>query len=288
MTERLAAEVERLLAAGEAVVFVTVAEARGSTPRAAGARMAVAETVVFGTIGGGRLEWEAVRRARDMIAGGRSQDLLDMPLGPAVGQCCGGHVVLRLERADTAAASALSRVEARERLEAHQLAVFGAGHVGKALVRACAPLPLRLLWADTRREEFPAEESANVEVDHSDPVEIVRRAEPGAAVVVMTHSHALDYSITEAALRRNDLAYVGLIGSKTKRRRFERWFTARGGDVAALPNLVSPIGDFGVPDKRPAVIAALVVAEVLKAFALRERERLGDGRSAEREREDAI
>ncbi|MDH3475979.1 MAG: xanthine dehydrogenase accessory protein XdhC [Rhodospirillales bacterium] len=286
MTEYLAPEVERLLAAGEAVVVATVVEARGSTPRAAGARMAVAATTIIGTIGGGNLEWEVVQRARDMIASGGSSDLLDVPLGPAMGQCCGGHVVLRLERADAAAASALAQAEAREELEAPQLAIFGAGHVGKALVRACAPLPLRILWADTRREEFPAGVAESIEVDHADPVETVRRAEPDAAVVVVTHNHALDFAITEAALRRTDLAYVGLIGSRTKRRRFERWFTARGGDAAALANLVSPIGEFGVSDKRPAVIAALVAAEVLRALA--PRGRLGDGRAAQQEREDAI
>lgn len=286
MTERLASWVEGLLAAGEAVVLVTVAEARGSTPRAAGARMAVSGTAVFGTIGGGRLEWEAVQRAREMIATGGLSDRLDMPLGPAVGQCCGGHVVLRLAQADAAVTRALARSEARERQEAPWLAVFGAGHVGKALIQACAPLPLRVLWADARRAEFPPRVADNVEIDHSDPVEIVRRAAPGAAVVVMTHSHALDFSITEAALRRGDLAYVGLIGSKTKRRRFERWFKARGGDVAALSGLISPIGDFGVPDKRPAVIAALVAAEVLGALA--HHGRAGQEQPVKREREEAI
>jgi xanthine dehydrogenase accessory protein XdhC len=266
MSHRLAQEVEHLLAAGEPVIVVTVAAARGSTPRAEGTRMAVARTAIFGTIGGGRLEWEAIGRARDMIAAGQSSYRLEMPLGPAVGQCCGGHVVLNLNRADGATVAGLARQEARERQDQPQVVVFGAGHVGKALIRTLAPLPLRVLWSDTRAEEFPAAVGDRVRVDQSDPVEIARGAERGAAAVVMTHSHALDFAITELALSRGDLAYVGLIGSRTKRRRFERWFAARDGDTARLDRLVSPIGDLGVSDKRPEVIAALVTVEILQAL----------------------
>lgn len=267
MTGPIAPTVEALVAAGEPVVLVTVEEAQGSTPRPAGTGMAVTSAEIHGTIGGGRLEWEAVGKARGMIADGETSARLDMPLGPAVGQCCGGRVALRLTRADEAGVAAMAAVEERARRDSPQVAVFGAGHVGKALVRALTPLPLRLLWADSRQDQFPPGAEDKVEVVHSDPVEIVGRMEPGAALLVMTFSHALDYAITAAALRRDDLAYVGLIGSKTKRRRFERWFLARGGDTSALEGLVSPIGDFGVPDKRPEVIAALVTAEILRALA---------------------
>ncbi len=267
MTDRVAAEIERVIASGGSAVIVTVSTAQGSTPRAAGTCMAVTETATYGTIGGGRLEWEAIGRAREMIAAGVASDTLDMPLGPAVGQCCGGRVRLNLDRADAAAVAEIAAAETRARQEAPQIVVFGAGHVGTALVRACAPLPVRILWSDTRPEISPPRDWDNVDFDVSDPVEIAGRADPGAAVVVMTHSHALDYAITEAALGRDDLAYVGLIGSRTKRRRFERWFRARGGDERALERLVSPIGDFGVVDNRPAVIAALVAAEVVQAHA---------------------
>ena len=286
MSHGLAQEVEHQLAAGEAVILVTVAAARGSTPRAEGTRMAVARTAIFGTIGGGRLEWEAIGRARDMIAAGQASDRIELPLGPAVGQCCGGHVVLNLNRADQATVAGLAQLEARERQEAPQVVVFGAGHVGKALIRALAPLPLRVLWSDTRAQEFPAAVGDRIQVDMSDPMEIARGAERGAAVVVMTHSHALDFAITESALGRGDLAYVGLIGSRTKRRRFERWFAARDGDPALLDRLVSPIGDLGVSDKRPEVIAALVTAEILQA--LDRQERSIPEHAAERQIEGAV
>ena len=268
MTGRLAAEVERRLAAGEPVVLVTVDQARGSTPRAAGTCMAVTMDSTAGTIGGGRLEWEATGHARDMIARGETSEVLDMALGPSVGQCCGGHVVLRLDRADADALAALTADEARARQDAPQAVVFGAGHVGKALVRALEPLPIRVSWSDTRPDQFPADTGATVEIEHSDPLDLVNQADTGAAVVAMTHSHALDYAITAEALNRGDLAYVGMIGSRTKRRRFERWFTARGGDPRALHRLVCPIGEVGVIDKRPEVIAAFVAAETMHALAL--------------------
>lgn len=252
------------LAAGDAAVLVTVAEAEGSTPRAAGARMLVTADRIAGSIGGGRLEWEAVGRARALIAAGGGAETMDMPLGPALGQCCGGRVALDLRRADAATLETLRDEAAAEAARLPSALVFGAGHVGTALVRALAPLPLRVTWSDTRPGQLPP--APPVATDAGDPVELVRAAPPGAAVVVLTHSHALDYAITEAALARRDFAYVGLIGSRTKRRRFARWFGARGGDARALGRLTCPIGDVGVADKRPAVIAALVAAEIVAAL----------------------
>ena len=269
MTDRIAAEIAHRVESGEPVVIVTVTGALGSTPRGAGTRMGVGAYTICGTIGGGRLEWDAIARAREMIAVGEPSDTLDIPLGPAVGQCCGGHVRLYLDRADAATVTDIAAAEARARREEPQIVVFGAGHVGKALVRACTPLPMRIVWSDARPNIFPEDIGESVEVDASEPAEIARRSDPGAAVVVMTHSHALDFAITEAALGRDDLSYVGLIGSRTKRRRFERWFCARGGDARALGRLVCPIGDVGVADKRPEVIAALVAAEMVQVLARR-------------------
>ncbi len=147
-------------------------------------------------------------------------------------------------------------------------------------------MPVKLLWSDARADEFPDSLDRRVQVDQSDAVEIARDARPGGAAVVMTHSHALDFAITEAALAREDLAYVGLIGSRTKRRRFERWFTARGGNAALLDHLVCPIGNFGIDDKRPEVIAALVTTEVLQAFERRKQSGLDAAK--ERQEEGAV
>ena len=254
---------------GEAAILVTVAEARGSTPREAGAGMLVGRAASAGTVGGGRLEWTAVETARRMLAGGEADALtLDLPFGPATGQCCGGHVVLRLEPADAGTVAILIEREQRAAAARPTLLLFGAGHVGRAMAAAFAPLPLHLLWLDGRAQEFPATVPAGVERIVTDsPLDHVAAAPAGAGYLMLTHSHALDFELTEAVLRRGDAAYAGLIGSATKRARFERWYRARGRDPRALSRLTCPIGVALTGDKRPEVIAALAAAEVLVAFA---------------------
>ncbi|CAO3360134.1 xanthine dehydrogenase accessory protein XdhC [Azospirillum palustre] len=264
----LSATLSRWLSLDEPAVLVTVAEARGSTPREEGAGMLVGREACAGTVGGGRLEWTAIAAARRMLEDGSAAETLDLPLGPATGQCCGGHVVLRLERADAGTVAALEELERRARAARPTLLLFGAGHVGRAMATAFAPLPLRLLWIDGRAQEFPETIPAGVERILTDsPLDPLANAPSGSGYLVLTHSHVLDFEIAEAALRRGDAAYVGMIGSATKRAKFERWFRARGREVDALAGLTCPIGTALTGDKRPEVIAALVAAELLVAFA---------------------
>jgi xanthine dehydrogenase accessory factor len=257
----------RALVAGEPAVLVTVAAALGSTPREAGARMLVQARRATGTIGGGRLEHEAIAAARRLIESGAPVHHMEVPLGPAIGQCCGGHVTIRLERADAAVLVRLEQAEQEELASLPAIYLFGAGHVGKAIAQALAPLPLRLTWVDSREDEFPETVPFPVtKIVAADPVTQVKFAEPGAGFLVLTHDHALDFELTGAALRRGDALYVGLIGSRTKRRKFERLYVARDGRAADLARLVCPIGAGLTRDKRPPVIAAMVAAELLIAI----------------------
>ncbi|MEK0082391.1 xanthine dehydrogenase accessory protein XdhC [Benzoatithermus flavus] len=268
MSERLAATLETLLAAGEPAALVTVAAAKGSTPREAGAVMLVTAACCFGTIGGGRLEWEAIAHARALLAAGEAEAGLDLPLGPAVGQCCGGHVRLLLRRADAAVLAGLEAMEAEAAASLPPVLLFGAGHVGRALARALAPLPLRLRWIDGRAGEFPGEPLAGVETVVTEHLlDEVAAAPAGASYFVLTHSHALDFHLCSAVLERGDFAYLGLIGSKTKRARFEHGFRELGLPAERISRLVCPIGGSAVRDKRPAVIAALAAAELLVTLA---------------------
>lgn len=252
------------LANGEAAVLVTVAATRGSTPREAGTRMLVRSDAILGTVGGGRLELEAVKAARAMIAGGEDTRTMEVPLGAAIGQCCGGHVVLKLERASATLAERLAQLEFAEREAAPTIYLFGAGHTGKAIAAALALLPLRLIWIDNRAGEFPDTLPGRTErVIAAHPADLVAEAPAGAGFLVLTHSHALDFELAETVLARGDFRYLGLIGSTTKRRRFERWYTAHGHDAEDLTRLTCPIGIGSVRDKRPEVIAALVAAEVV-------------------------
>jgi len=256
------------LAEGCPAVLVTVREALGSTPREAGAAMLVTADALAGTVGGGALELEAVLEARRMLDAGAPTTTLDVPLGPAIGQCCGGRVVLDLQRADLALLARMERDGRAARAAAPAVVVFGAGHTGQALARALQPLPFRLLVVDGREDrlgELPADVARRLTPL---PEETVAEAQPGSAFVVMTHDHGLDFLLAAAALRRRDAAYVGMIGSRSKRVAFGRYL--RDVDPALDPGrLVLPIGGSAVRDKRPEVIAALVAAELVVTFARR-------------------
>lgn len=250
--------------AGWPVVRVSIRAAMGSTPREAGSFMLVAPDALVGTIGGGRLEWDCVARARALLAGTGEGGELEIPLGPELGQCCGGRVRVRIERADEVLLDSIVREAERARAGQPHLLLFGAGHVGRALARALAPLPVRLLWVDPRAEEFgPVPEGVAVRMTE-DWEGVLAAAPAGSGILVLTPSHRLDALIVGAALERGDFRYVGLIGSKTKRRGFEAGFRAVGLGADRIATLVCPIGDRGIRDKRPEIIAALVAAEIVE------------------------
>jgi xanthine dehydrogenase accessory factor len=144
------------------------------------------------------------------------------------------------------------------------LVLFGAGHVGAALVRALADLPCTVTWVDERDAMFPATIPANVTIEATDtPEAVIASAPAGSSYLVMTHSHALDERLCAAILSRASVGWFGLIGSKTKRLQFERRLLARGCDNAKIAAMVCPIGLPGIVDKAPAVIAAAVAAQLL-------------------------
>ena len=263
------------LAAGRPAALLTVEEAFGSTPREAGARMVVTAETAAGTIGGGRLEFEAVDRARAMLAVGDAQGSMDVPLGPELGQCCGGRVSLSIARADRAL---MERIAAEEQASAGarpQVTLFGAGHTGRALAAALAPLPVRVRLVDSRPETLGGLPDEVETVAAALPEAEVSEAPAGSAFVVMTHDHSLDFLVTAAALARNDAAYVGLIGSATKRERFRRHLAAEGRE-AEIARLTLPIGGSAVRDKRPEVIAALAAAEIVTCLFSAQQENMTD------------
>jgi xanthine dehydrogenase accessory factor len=246
-------------------LLVQVHATSGSVPREVGAWMAVFDDAVVGTIGGGQLELRAIEEARRRLAGATGEPLRRHPLGPALGQCCGGVVELRFE-----AVSASHLPVLRERLAPVQtpLALFGGGHVGKALVRVLAPLPFAVTWIDSRDEIFPADVPPGVACEHSDPVQAaVPSLAPGSQVLIMSFSHAEDLDIVAACLRRQrergDLAGIGLIGSATKWATFRHRLEARGFSAEELAAVNCPIGIPGIAGKEPEVIAVSVAAQLL-------------------------
>lgn len=251
-------------AEGRPAVVVEVAAHRGSVPRETGTRMLVAADEVLGTIGGGHLELKAIEAARALLQGAAVEREQHFPLGPALGQCCGGAVTLRFTPlAESAPASWAAPAPS------FVLQLYGAGHVGRAIVKLLEGLDCRVQWIDERESEFPPGPGApHVERVCADAVEAeVAHAPPGAFYLVLTHSHDLDLRITEAVLRRGDFGFLGLIGSKTKRQRFLHRFEERGVPAAALARLTCPIGVPGIAGKEPEVIAVAVVAQLLQQAA---------------------
>jgi xanthine dehydrogenase accessory factor len=260
------ARIEAFHAAGEAIVIVRVTGVRGSAPRGEDAVMAVTAGAIAGTVGGGQLEWIAIARARQMLESGETQASLDVPLGPEIGQCCGGRMALSLSRLDDHLLEEVAREAQEEEQSLRHALVFGAGHTGKALARALEPLPLKTMLVDTRPEAFEGVGGRFESRCVAMPEELVRKAPAGSAFIMMTHSHSLDFLITAEALARADAAYCGMIGSATKRAVFAGWLEDHGHDRRLAERLVCPIGGSAVRDKRPEVIAALTAAEILTAL----------------------
>lgn len=251
-----------ILTGGAAVIHVVITQVKGSSPREVGAELFVSTTGLAGTIGGGQAEWQAITRARDMLAEGAMRDWLDIALGPEIGQCCGGRINVEFQRlGETQRAEHLARLESQA---LPHLVILGAGHVGRALARVALTLPWRVVLVDTRAEELAlAPDGAETRLTPLPEADIAQ-APPASAFVITTHDHGLDFLLTLAALRRNDAAYVGLIGSQTKRARFER-FARETGDVPTT-QLICPIGAAGLGDKRPEIIALMTAHEIHAAF----------------------
>lgn len=304
------------LASAHRVALVEVAGTKGSTPREKGAFMLVSASAIFGTIGGGQLEYMAIDKARQMLASSPSplwggsagkagrgggaafegppprttassdpphkgegeearievdevRATLDVPLGPEIGQCCGGRVEVLIRLVDAALAADLIAAAQAEQAHLPHVYIFGGGHVGQALASTIALLPVHGVVIETRAEALEGmPETVETRLTPMPEAE-VRNAPAGTVFAILTHDHALDFLIVAEALKRDDTAYVGMIGSKTKKATFKNWFLkSADGSEAEFARLVSPIGGDAVKDKRPQVIAALAAAEIMTALVV--------------------
>ncbi|KJY81943.1 molybdenum cofactor sulfurylase [Vibrio galatheae] len=246
-------ELAQLEKNSEPCVMVTVLEDRGSVPRDAGTKMLVTRDRLIATIGGGHLEHVATKMAREMlIAGERSLKVERFNLGARLGQCCGGMATLSFEPIGTA--------------QKH-LVVFGAGHVAKALIHIVSTLPFRITWIDERDEVFPDELPHGVtKVVSDDPIAEVRDISPNSYYLVMTHNHQLDFDLAKAIIDRGDSAYFGMIGSLTKRKKFDMRLAQRGYSDTQINSMICPIGVGMVTGKHPAEIAVSVAGELIAHY----------------------
>ena len=260
------------------VCLVQVQQVQGSAPREVGAWMAVSVGLapgslhgLVGSIGGGHLEYQAMAHAQQVLAGRQPHGVQRYALGPSLGQCCGGVVHLAYRVVGVQDLPSLQLRQAR-RLP---VAVFGAGHVGQALVAALQRLPCSIVWVDSRPGLWPdsAVADACTTLVQSDPVQdAVADLPAGSRVVILTHSHVEDWDISAACLARQreagDLPFVGLIGSASKWASFRRRLLERGFDAAAVDAVQCPVGIPGIAGKEPEVIAVAIAAQLMQTRAL--------------------
>ncbi len=288
LTAPLLSALKQALSQSSPATLVTVTAVKGSAPRGVGTSMLVLPSTLVGTIGGGRLEYVAIEKARACTEGNeffRER----FPLGDRLGQCCGGSVELLFEPVQAnwqqwvnAAIQALDNDTTYQRavdenythvVEPYsmQLILCGAGHVGRALVRVLADAPVRIHWLDERYEEFPTELPSNVHCEVTDTASsVVSQAPAGSAVLITTHRHDLDFELAATGIAMPNLAYCGMIGSNSKRARFERqWRQKRTDDVQqddALARLICPIGGNALVGKEPELVAISAAFQILKAL----------------------
>lgn len=294
-----------LLDRREPAIWVCVANTKGSVPREVGASMIVTQDRANGTIGGGHLELKAIEFARAaLLSRVHASTLRHFPLGPALGQCCGGSVsvlfvplfetmrdeLVELRRVESSGGSfhLVRSTDTGERVQVSfaftpwPVVVFGAGHVGKAIVSVMSALPCTITWIDEREAEFPQHVASNVALRASDSLaDEVATIAPDAQVLVLTHSHALDLAICFALLRRTDLSYCGLIGSATKAASFRHRFAARGLSAVVASRIICPIGDATLAGKHPGVIAVGVAADLVRRHQLSTENKLLQGLKAQ-------
>lgn len=242
---------------GSAYVLITLIGVKGSTPRDGGTKMVVDSEHAFDTIGGGHLEHKCMAYARKMLAEKQQGQFIEnFQLGAKLGQCCGGQTSVLFEYF---AASSVN------------ITLFGAGHVGQALINILADLPCKVTWVDSREDQFPApvflRGLSNVTCVVSDsPTEMVDKADDDSYFVVMTHNHQLDFELCQRILQNKPFTYLGLIASKTKWRRFQQRFAHRDIDPAVVARMNCPIGLEQVAGKKPGEIAVSVAGKIIATY----------------------
>lgn len=232
-------------------VMATVIGTKGSTPRDSGSKMIITEDELFDTVGGGKLEFLIIQKARELLLTGENQHSFEhFPLAAKSQQCCGGVMNVLLE------------CFAEQAQEVH---IFGAGHVAKALVSILGQLNMRIFWVDSRKNEFPQEVPSNTSIQHyPDVLAHVNHIKPRAYTIILTHDHILDYQLVEALLDRKDCQYIGLIGSQTKALRFQKRLRSASFSNEAINSVNCPIGLPEVDGKQPMEVAVSISAQLIQ------------------------
>ncbi|MEP1382657.1 MAG: xanthine dehydrogenase accessory protein XdhC [Paraglaciecola sp.] len=240
---------------GKSYVLVTLLATAGSTPRDGGTKMLVCDDCTYDTIGGGHLEFEITKQARQLLLEDQTKQKVEhYPLSSKLGQCCGG------------ATNVLFEVFTQH---TQHIAIYGAGNVSRALVPILSQLPLQIRWIDNRQELLDEIDhqalSSNVKLQYAEHPEDTLNILPASSwVMIMTHNHQLDFDIVEAALSNQGISFVGMIGSETKARRFVTRLTHKDWPSADIKRLISPVGLLDIPGKQPIEVAVSMAAQIIQ------------------------
>ena len=236
----------------QAYVLASIVALQGSSPRGVGSKILVTKDKQFDSIGGGHLEYKAIAQAREMLLQGGQTQIIDYPLGASLGQCCGGKVSLMFE------VFSVTKMP---------VVVFGAGHVGRALVPLLAQLPVQVTWVDSRYDMLPKELPLGVVGVHEEhPQDHVVDCLVGSCYLIMTHHHGVDLALTQAVLNRGDASYLGVIGSVTKGRKFCQRLAAKDYSQETIEHLNCPMGKTGISGKQPMEVAIAIAAQVMDLY----------------------
>ena len=246
-----------------ALIKAKVMNALGSTPNKIDDFMLIAENDIFGTIGGGTLEFQVISKAKELLINNKEENILKVPLGPGIGQCCGGFVEIKLTKHSNFKNAIKNEVFAD--INKLDLYIFGAGHIGQSLITKTKFLNFNTYLIDSRESFLKQNNLKHINyLLSSKPWEIVSHLNDKSMYVIVTHSHDYDFKIVNEILKINSFSYLGLIGSDTKRSKFYKRLDQLGHKKQLIDQLECPIGASIGKSKDPEEISVSILARIIE------------------------
>lgn len=243
----------------EEIIKAKIINSEGSIPSEAGNYMLISAEEIFGTIGGGNLEYLVINKSKDLLKNKiKKSEILSIPLGPGIGQCCGGYVQIQL----THHANGIKSIE--NSIEKNNLFIFGAGHIGQALCSKSLDLNFNIHLIDSRKNFLLMNEYEDIDyIFAKEPWKLIKNLAPKAYYIILTHSHDLDFKIINQILISNSFRFIGLIGSKTKKNRFSSRLKDNGHNQKIIDLIECPVGLNIIHTKEPNEIAISIIAKLI-------------------------
>ena len=240
----------------------------GSVPRNKGTIMLITEKYIFGSIGGGQLEYNIINKSKNLLKLKKfKEEIINIPLGPSIGQCCGGYVQVKITKHKNGEES--FKDEDKIKKNDGNLYIFGAGHIGKELSSRSVDLDFNINLIDSREEYLKIQKNSKIRNIYAKfPWLLVKNLKKNSFFIILTHSHDHDFKIINEILSLNNFKFIGLIGSKTKMKRFENRLIKLGHNQSLINKIESPIGLKSISSKKPAEIAISIIARLLEYRSL--------------------